>query len=126
MSEASKEFPILKIEMWHGFLLLGLALVLVPLRILEPWGLFLGGLFMGLNLLLLSFGIRWVLTPFSTHGRVKAGVVLLVLKLGMFLALLSFLFWRIEVDAPSFAVGVSCLLAAIILERLWALTSRDN
>ncbi len=126
MSTAAQEFPIFKIELWHGALLSGLASVLVPLQILDPWGLFMGGLFMGLNLLLLSFGIRWALTPFSTQGRVKAGVVLLILKLGMFLALLSLLFLRVELDAPSFAVGVSCLLAAIILERLWALTSRGN
>lgn len=126
MSTASQAFPIFKIELCHITLLSGLAFVLVPLQILDPWGLFLGGLFMGLNLLLLSLGIRWVLTPFSTQGRVRAGVVVLVLKMGIFLALLSFLFFRVKLDAPSFAVGVSCLLAAIILERLWTLASKGN
>ena len=122
----ANEFPILRIEMWHGVLLLALALAFVPIGMLDPWALLLGGLFMGINLLLLGFGIRWILTPLSTRGRVRAGVMLLVLKLGIFLVLLWFLFSRVRLDAPSFAVGVSTLLVAILLERLWATTLRGD
>ncbi|MBM4298126.1 MAG: hypothetical protein FJ143_10335 [Deltaproteobacteria bacterium] len=80
--------------------------------------LLLGGLFMGVNFLLLSFGIAWVLTPLAGKGRVKAGVGLLVLKLLIFLGLLSLLFFRFEMDALSFALGFSTLLVAIIIEAL--------
>lgn len=120
--------PVLVIEMWHGILLLALVLLLVPMRILEPWALLLGGLFMGVNFLLLSYGIRWVLTPFAAKGRVRAGILLLLLKFALLLGLISTLFLRFKLDAPSFAVGVSSLLAAIVVERIWAdyFQSRDE
>ena len=34
-----------------------------PAKAVEPLSLVAGGLFMGINFLLLSSGIRWVLTP---------------------------------------------------------------
>ncbi len=120
MNLESRGSSVLWIELWHGLLVLALLVLLVPPQILEPWALLLGGVFMGLNFLLLSYGIRWVLTPFAVKGRVRAGLCLLILKLGLFLGLLSALFFRFELDGPSFAVGISCLLVAIILESFWA------
>jgi hypothetical protein len=114
------ESAVLRIELWHGAILAGLLLLLAPSEILEPRALFFGGLFMAMNFLLLSYGVQWVLAPFAAKGRIQAGVFLLVLKLVLFLGLLSALFFRINVDALSFAVGVSCLLLAAVLERLWA------
>lgn len=112
---------VLWIETCHGLLLLGFYLILAPLRLLEPWAFLFGGLFMAVNFFLLSFGIRWALAPFAAKGRVRLGACLLVLKLALFLGLVSLLFFRIRIDAPSFAVGVSSLLLAIIVERsLWA------
>lgn len=112
---------VLWIEVCHGLLLLGLYSLLVPLRLLEPWALLFGGLFMAVNFFLLGFGIRWALAPFAAKGRVRLGVCLLVLKLMLFLGLISLLFFRMPIDAPSFAVGVSSLLLAIVVERsLWA------
>ncbi len=110
---------LLWIEFWHGILLLALFALLVPLRVLEPWGLLIGGLFMGLNFLLLGYGIRWVLTPFAGKGRVRAGIFLLLLKFGLFLALLGAIFFRIQLDAVSFAAGVTCLLVAIVMAGFW-------
>ena len=46
-----------------------------------------GGLFMGVNFLLLSFGVAAILTPLASKGRVKLGVGLLLLKDYIF-------FWR--------------------------------
>lgn len=111
---------ILRIELWHGLLVLALLVLLVPAEILEPWALLLGALFMGLNFFFLSYGIRWVLTPFAVRGRIWAGIFFLILKLGLFLGLVSALLLRVELDASSFAVGVSSLLAASIIERFCA------
>ena len=113
-------FSVLTVEVWHGVLLLALLVMLVPLRILEPWALLLGGLFMGLNFLLLGYGIQWVFAPFAQKGRVQTGIFLLVLKMVLFLGLLWALFHRVRLDGPSFAVGVTSLLVAIFLERLWS------
>ena len=49
---------------------------------------------MGVNFLLLSYGVAWVLMPLAGKGRVKVGVGLLVLKIAIFLGLLATLFFR--------------------------------
>jgi hypothetical protein len=83
---------------------------------IEPAALLIGGLFMGLNFFLLSFGVAWVLTPLAGRGKVKLGIALLVLKVAIFLALLTTVFFRFDIDAISFAVGFSSLLLAILIE----------
>ena len=113
---------IVRIELYHGLLVFTL-LLLVPARLLDPGGLLLGGLFMGLNFLLLSQGILWALTPFAEKGRVLTGVFLLILKLILFLGLLLVLFFRVHFDPLSFAVGISSLLAAIVLHGIWSYRS---
>jgi hypothetical protein len=114
------ESAALRIELWHGLILLSLLLSLAPAEIIEPRALLFGGLFMAVNFLLLSYGVQWILAPFAAKGRIRMGVFFLVLKLVLFLGLLSGLFFRIKIDAVSFAAGVSCLLLAAVLERLWA------
>jgi hypothetical protein len=99
-------------------MLLGLLVALAPGKFIEPEGLLIGGLFMGINFLLLSYGVAWVLTPLAGKGRVKAGVGLLILKIAIFLALLAMLFFRLQVDAISFALGFSTLLLAILIEAI--------
>lgn len=111
---------VLRIELWHAVLVLAMLTLLVPVGILEPKALLLGGLFMGVNFLLLGCGIRWLLASFARKGRVGAGIFLLLLKFVLFLALVLALFVRVEFDVPSFAVGITCLLVAIVMERLWA------
>lgn len=111
---------VLRIELWHGLLVVVVLALLVPAGILEPWALLLGGLFMGVNFLLLGCGIRWLLTPFAAKGRLRAGIFFLLLKFVLFLGLVLALFLRVQLDVPSFAVGVTCLLVAIVMERLWA------
>ncbi|HSE87343.1 MAG TPA: hypothetical protein VLJ79_14055, partial [Candidatus Binatia bacterium] len=71
-----------------------------------------------INFLLLSYGVAKLLTPLASRGRVKAGVGLLILKIVIFLALLATLFFRVQVDALSFALGFSTLLLAILVEAL--------
>ncbi len=114
---------VLRIEALHALLVAGLWAALLPAKLVEPRALFAGALFMGVNFLLLSFGIYWLLTPFAGKGRIKTGVALLALKLGLFLGLLSLLLLRGDLDPLSFTLGFSSLLVAIVVDRLWALSS---
>jgi hypothetical protein len=114
---------VVRIELVHALLIAGLWLALAPARIVQPWALFAGAIFIGINFLLLSCGIRWVLTPFAGKGRVRTGVLLLILKMGLFLGLVSALLLRIQVDPLSFTIGFSSLLIAIVVERLWTVSS---
>jgi hypothetical protein len=116
--ETATKRTILRIELWHGLLLVGLLASLGRSKIVEPVALMMGGLFMGLNFFLLSFGVSWVLTPLASKGKVKLGVALLVLKVVIFLALLITLFFRFEIDAISFSLGFSSLLLAIVVEAV--------
>ena len=116
--EAESKRTILRIELWHVVMLLALLVTLAPGKFVEPEGLLIGGLFMGINFLLLSYGVAWVLMPLAGKGRVKAGVGLLILKIAIFLALLATLFFRVQVDALSFALGFSTLLLAILVETI--------
>jgi hypothetical protein len=116
--EAASKKTILRIELWHVVMLLALLVTLAPGKFVEPEGLLIGGLFMGVNFLLLSYGVAWVLTPLAGKGRIKAGVGLLILKIAIFLALLATLFFRVPVDAISFALGFSTLLLAILVETI--------
>ena len=116
--EAASKKTILRIELWHVVMLLALLVTLAPGKFVEPEGLLIGGLFMGINFLLLSYGVAWVLMPLAGKGRVKAGVGLLILKIAIFLVLLATLFFRVQVDALSFALGFSTLLLAILVETV--------
>lgn len=116
--EATAKKTILRIELWHGALLLVLLAALGPQRLVDPVALLAGGLFMGVNFILLSLGIAWVLMPFAGKGRVKAGVGLLAVKIIIFLALLSALFFKFSLDALSFSLGFSTLILAIVIEAV--------
>jgi hypothetical protein len=116
--EATAKKTIWRIELWHVLLLLTLAVTLGRTQYLDLIALLVGGVFMGVNFLLLAFGVAWLLTPLASKGRVKAGISLLLLKILIFLGLLLVLFFRFQLDAISFAVGFSTLLVAILLETL--------
>ena len=118
MSWEARGLPVLRVELWHGLLVAAL-LALVPLEWVEPTGLLLGAVFMGVNFLLLAVGIRWVITPFANKGRVRAGVFLLILKFCFLLGASWMLLTRIAPDAVSFAVGVNCLILAILWDRFY-------
>ena len=119
MSWEAHGLPVLRVEAWHALLALALAVTLAPLDILEPMGVLLGAVFMGVNFLLLGYGIRWVITPFASRGRVRAGIFLLIFKFVFLLGASWFVLTRISPDAVSFAVGVTCLVLAIFLDRLY-------
>jgi hypothetical protein len=116
--EATAKKTILRIELWHGLMLFALLAMLGQTGWVDPKALVLGGVFMGINFFLLSYGVAWVLTPLAGKGRVKVGVGLLVLKIVLFLGLLTTLFFRVDLDAISFALGFSTLIFAIFVEVL--------
>jgi hypothetical protein len=120
MTVGSSASAVLRIELCHGVLLLGLLLVAVPFRLLEPKALLLGGLFMGFNFLLLGLGIVWAIPALASKKRLRVGVALLVLKLLLMLGLITAVFFHVKLDGLSFVVGVSSLLAATFVERLWS------
>jgi hypothetical protein len=86
---------------------------------MEPGSVILGGAVMGANFVLL----RWIagflrpgaLDP-AKRGRVALAIAAVVLKFGLFLALLGALFWRVPVEGMSFACGVTLLLVACVVE----------
>jgi len=116
--EATARTAILRIEVLHGMLLLALVAALWQSQFLDITALLVGGIFMGVNFLLLSYGVAWLLTPLAGSKRIKAGIGLLVFKVILFLALLTTIFFRFELDALSFAAGFSTLLVAIVIESL--------
>ncbi|MGH7846042.1 MAG: hypothetical protein ACREQW_12860 [Candidatus Binatia bacterium] len=111
---------VLRVEVLQGVLALGLFGLLAPLGVLELRPLLLGVVFAGINFFLLAFGVRLVLAPLGGKRRLRTGVALLVVKLGLFLGVLSLLLFKFNLEPLSFAAGVTCLLVAIVCERLWA------
>jgi hypothetical protein len=116
--EVGARKTILRIELWYILLLLTLLAALGPAKLIDPVALLAGGIFMGINFLLLSIGVAAVLTPLAGKGRVKVGIGLLVLKILIFLALLTTLFFHFELDAISFALGFSTLILAVVVESI--------
>lgn len=123
MRASALQPAVLRIEVLHALLVGALWLALLPARIVEPTALWIGAIFMGVNFLLLSCGIYWALAPFAGKGRIRTGIALLLLKMILFLGLLSVLLWRVQLDPLSFALGFSSLLVAIVLDRVWAFSS---
>ena len=117
---------ILRIELWHGLML---ALLLVTIgrgKLLDPRALIAGGVFMGVNFLLLGFSVSWILAPLAGKGKVRLGVLLLVLKILLFLGLLTAVFFRFDLDAISFAVGFSTLIVAVLVEAIFTSIKLEN
>lgn len=84
-----------------------------------PGSLLLGGAVMGLNFWLLRVvtnALRPGVLDAGKPGRAAAAVAALTLKLGLFLGLLAVLFWNLPIEGMSFAVGVTLLLVACLLE----------
>jgi hypothetical protein len=115
-------FTVFRITALHGVLVGVLWISLLPAKLVESQGIWIGALFMGVNFLLLSWGISSILKPFAEKGRIRTGIALLALKFILFLAVLYALLFRVRLDPLSFALGFTCLLLAIVFERLWALS----
>ncbi len=117
MNGTDTQLPVMRIELCHGLLLLALLVLSFTVHTVEPKALLLGGLFLGVNFLLLSVGIHWILTPAATKKRIRAGVMLIGLKLLLLMGFISLLFFHFTLDGMSFGLGVTSLLIASIADR---------
>jgi hypothetical protein len=118
MTQQGGAATILRVELWHVLLLLATAVTLGQTKLIDLTALLLCGAFVGVNFFLLGFGILWLLAPLASKGRVKAGVSLLILKIIIFLGLLTLLFFWFHIDGLSFAIGFSTLLLAVLIEAV--------
>ncbi len=103
----------------HVGLLGAIGGVAVATQWIEPVSLLLGGTVMGVNfylLRLISNVLRADAFDPAKRGRVALAVAAFVLKFGLFIGLLAALFWRVPIEGMSFAVGVTLLLVACVLE----------
>ena len=103
----------------HVALVAGAGAAAFATRWFDPASVVLGGAVMGVNFWLMQLIARAVL-PAAGHPegkrRAAIGVAAMVLKFGLFLALLAALFWRVPVRGMSFALGVTMLLVACLVE----------
>jgi len=108
-----------RISVVHVVLVAAAAGVAYATRWIEPASLVLGGAVMGANFYLLRL-ISNLLRPewldAARRGRAALAVAALVLKFGLFLGLLAALFWRVTLEGMSFALGVTLLLVACVVE----------
>jgi hypothetical protein len=108
-----------RIGTFHVILLALVGAVAYATRWADAGSVLLGGLVMGANFWLLRI-ITNVLRPgwleASARRRVALAVAAMTLKFGLFLALLAALFWRLPIEGMSFALGVTLLLVACLLE----------
>ena len=114
--EATARKTIINIELWHFGLLLTTLIAFSGSNLIDAKALLAGGMFMGVNFLLLSVGVAWILTPLAGKRRIKSGITLLALKILLFMGLLTMVFHNFDVDVISFALGFSTLLLAIVIE----------
>lgn len=106
-----------QIQRVHTGLVIAAAALAALSGLASPWGVVLGGAVMGLNFWILRRFFGYLLSPDA--GRRAATVVALgVAKQLVFFGLVSALFWRIDLDAVAFAIGVTVLLAACLTVTL--------
>jgi hypothetical protein len=108
-----------RIGKFHAALLGATGGVAYATHWMEPARLLLGGVVMGVNFWLLRV-ISNLLRPDAfdptKRGQAALAVAAFGLKFGLFLGLLAALFWRVPIEGMSFAVGVTLLLVACLLE----------
>jgi len=108
-----------RIGKFHIGLLVAVGALAFATRWVDPGSVLLGGVVMGANFWLLRIMTN-VLRPGGVdphnRGRVALAVGAMTLKFGLFLGLLAALFWRLPIEGMSFALGVTLLLVACLLE----------
>ncbi|HVN86931.1 MAG TPA: hypothetical protein VMW17_19030 [Candidatus Binatia bacterium] len=106
-----------RIELLHAALLGVAGLVTAITGWLDLGSLVLGGAVMAVNFRLLREIVRRAVRPGYGLGW---ALVLFGAKFALFIGLLGLVFWRVRVDGLSFAVGVTLLLTACVVEALRA------
>jgi len=112
-----------RIGKFHVCLLSAVGAVALATHWIEPGSLLLGGVVMGVNFWLLRM-ITDLLRPGmfepAKRGRVTLAVGAMTLKFALFLGLLVALFRRLPIEGMSFALGVTLLLVACVIEAVRA------
>lgn len=116
--DAKTRTSIWRVEALHALCLLATLALLSGAGAVDARSALLGGVFMGVNFLLLSYGAAWLLGLGGGPGRARLAAALLALKVVLFLALLTAAFRFLDFDALSFALGFSTLLLALLIEAL--------
>jgi FtsH-binding integral membrane protein len=108
---------IAEIQRIHLSLLGATAALAAVTSMLSPWGILFGGAVVALNLWLLQ---RLLYYLFSKRpSRMGPVIALGLAKQLLLLGLLGLLFWRVDVDAVAFALGVSLLVVACVTAAVW-------
>ena len=98
---------------------LGLLAVVVGLAAITGWlsagSVLLGGGVMGVNFWLMRHLFQRLFIPDDSVRRTPLVVALVIAKFSIFMGLLALLFWRVPLDAISFAVGATLLLIACVV-----------
>lgn len=110
-----------EIERLHLGLLAAAACAVYLTGWLSPASVLLGGLVMLINLRVLSALVARMLSP-GAAARPALVIALMLAKLGLFIAAIALLVWRLPIDALGFALGATTLLIAITLSSLRAPT----
>ena len=103
----------------HVALVVAAGVLAYATRWLDPGSLVLGGLIMGANFWLLrviSGGLIGAMQRRADRKRVGLALGAMTLKFALFVGLLAALFWRVPIEGVSFAVGVTLLLVACLIE----------
>ncbi len=106
-----------QIQRVHAILVVATAALVAATGLVSAWGVFFGGAVMGLNFWVLRKFFGYVLSP-DVSKRSRTIVALGIAKQLLFFGLVSILFWRIELDAIAFAIGVTILLVACVAVTL--------
>ena len=94
-------------------LVLGVAALAAASGLASGWSVLFGGAVMGLNFWILRKLFSYLLNP-NAERRAVTVVALGVAKQLVFFGLVGLLFWRVELDAIAFAIGVTILLVACL------------
>jgi hypothetical protein len=103
----------------HVVLLAASAVLAYVTRWLDPSSLLLGGIVMGINFWLLrviSSGLIGAMQRRADRKRIGVALAAMTLKFALFIGLLGLLFWRLPIEGLSFAIGVTLLLVACLIE----------
>jgi hypothetical protein len=111
----------------HVALVAGGGVFAYATRWMEPASLVLGGAVMGGNLWLLRViagALGAAAADPGRQGRLGLALFAMLAKFGLFLGLIAVLFWRLPIEAASFAVGVTMLPVACVAEAAYGATVR--
>src|SRR5262245_44253433 len=103
----------------HVGLLAAISAAAYATRWIDLGSVLLGGAVMGLNFWLLYVISKYLRPDAEEPGkraRTAMAVGAFTLKFGLFIGLLAALFWRLPIEGLSFAVGVTALLVACVIE----------